>query len=120
VNAATEIDRLLAESGAVLVRHKKHLVYRLPNGRNFVAAKTPSDPARAAKNNLSDLRRALQAQATASDAKETPTVEPDLQNQPVPATAAAQPPPPAILPRAPPVLTPSELRSRIVALIARE
>ena len=59
MNAQQEIDRLLAQSGAVLVRQNKHLVYRLPNGRNFVAAKTPSDPDRAAKNGLSDLRRAL-------------------------------------------------------------
>jgi hypothetical protein len=41
------------------VRQGKHLVYRLPNGQNFVLAKTSGDPARAAKNNLSDLRRAL-------------------------------------------------------------
>jgi hypothetical protein len=59
MNAAVEVSRLLDESGAVLVRQNKHLVYRLPNGQTFVAAKTPSDPARAAKNNLSQLRRAL-------------------------------------------------------------
>jgi hypothetical protein len=59
MNATMEVDRLLEQSGAVLVRHKKHLVYRLPNGNNFVAAKTTSDPARAAKNNLSTLRNAL-------------------------------------------------------------
>jgi hypothetical protein len=60
MNAKHEIDRLLEESGAVLVRQNKHLVYRLPNGRNFVAPKTPSDPVRGAKNGLSDLRRALE------------------------------------------------------------
>ncbi len=59
MNAEQEICRLLEESGAVLVRQKNHLVYRLPNGKNFVAAKTSSDPERAAKNSLSDLRRAL-------------------------------------------------------------
>lgn len=59
MNAEQEVCRLLQESGAVLVRQNKHLVYRLPNGRNFVAAKTSSDPERAAKNSLSDLRRAL-------------------------------------------------------------
>lgn len=59
MNATVEVDRLLEQSGAVLVRHKKHLVYRLPNGNNFVVAKTTSDPARAAKNNLSTLRNAL-------------------------------------------------------------
>jgi hypothetical protein len=59
MNAATEVSRLLDTSGAVLVRQSNHLVYRLPNGQNFVAAKTSSDPVRAAKNNLSLLRRAL-------------------------------------------------------------
>lgn len=59
MNAEQEICRLLHESGAVLVRQNKHLVYRLPNGKNFVVAKTSSDPERAAKNGLSDLRRAL-------------------------------------------------------------
>jgi hypothetical protein len=59
MNAEIEVSRLLNESGAVLVRQSKHLVYRLPNGQNFVAAKTSSDPGRAAKNNLSQLRRAL-------------------------------------------------------------
>ena len=59
MNAAHEVDRLLSEHQAVLVRQNKHLVYRLPNGQNFVMAKTTSDPARAAKNNLTDLRRLL-------------------------------------------------------------
>jgi hypothetical protein len=59
MNAADEVNRLLKEHNAVLVRQGKHLVYRLPNGQNFVLAKTSGDPARAAKNNLSDLRRAL-------------------------------------------------------------
>jgi hypothetical protein len=59
MNAAAEVGRLLNEHGAVLVRHKKHLVYQLPNGQNFVMAKTTSDPARAAHNNLSELRHAL-------------------------------------------------------------
>ena len=58
MNPANEIDRLLSESGAVLVRQNKHPVYKLPNGRTFVIAKTPSD-ARSARNGLSELRRAL-------------------------------------------------------------
>jgi hypothetical protein len=73
MNAQTEIDRLLEESGAVLVRQNKHLVYRLPNGKNFVVAKTPSDPDRGAKNSLSDLRRALGAPRTT--ASQEPTLE---------------------------------------------
>lgn len=64
MNAQQEIDRLLSQSGAVLIRQNKHLVYRLPNGKNFVAAKTSSDPDRAAKNSLSELRRALGAPRT--------------------------------------------------------
>jgi hypothetical protein len=58
MNAAIEIDRLLDESGAVLVRQNKHLVYRLPNGHVFTRFKTPSDH-RASRNELSDLRHAL-------------------------------------------------------------
>lgn len=52
MNATTEITRLLSEHHVPLVRQKNHLVYRLPNGRNFVMAKTPSDPDRGAKNSL--------------------------------------------------------------------
>lgn len=50
-------DRLSAALhavGATLKREKKHLVYELPNGRVFVAAKSPSD-VRAEDNALSDL-----------------------------------------------------------------
>lgn len=57
MNPAVQRDRLL-DRHAVLVRDTNHLVYRLDNGQTFVAAKTPSDH-RAAKNNLSQLRRAL-------------------------------------------------------------
>ncbi len=59
MDATAEIERLLAENNAVLVRQNKHLVYRLSNGQTFVMAKTSSDPVRSAKNSLSDLRRAL-------------------------------------------------------------
>jgi hypothetical protein len=58
MNATAEIDRLLDQHGAVLVRQNKHLVYRLPNGGTFTRFKTPSDH-RAALNELSDLRHAL-------------------------------------------------------------
>ncbi len=40
MNAAAEVSRLLSECGAVLIRQNKHLVYSLPNGQNFVLAKT--------------------------------------------------------------------------------
>lgn len=54
---AQEIDRLLAESGAELVRHNKHLVYRLAKGKTWTRASTPSDH-KAELNMLRDLRRA--------------------------------------------------------------
>lgn len=58
MGAAQQVEDLLRESGAVLLRDRKHLVYRLPNGQKFTRSKTPSDR-RAAHNDLSDLRRAL-------------------------------------------------------------
>lgn len=50
----------LKRAGAVLIRWKKHDVYRLPNGRKFTLAKTASDQ-RSEQNHLTDLRRALKA-----------------------------------------------------------
>jgi hypothetical protein len=50
----------LSSAGAVLLRQGKHLVYRLPNGRKFTAASSPSD-VRAERNALSNLRHALDA-----------------------------------------------------------
>ncbi len=54
-----ELERMLEEHGAVLVRDGRHLVYKLPNGQTFVQSKTPGDAARGARNSLSDLRHAL-------------------------------------------------------------
>ena len=71
MNANAEVERLLQASSAVLVRHKRHLVYRLPNGQNFVVSKTTSDPARAGKNNLAELRRALGMHETPEQQGET-------------------------------------------------
>jgi hypothetical protein len=58
VSANEKVDDLLKESGAELIRDKKHLVYRLPGGATFVRSATPSDrkEGRAA---LSSLRHAL-------------------------------------------------------------
>lgn len=53
-----EIERLLQERGAVLVRQGNHNVYKLPNGKMFTRAKTPSD-VRSAHNSLRDLRHCL-------------------------------------------------------------
>lgn len=58
MNPEREVATLLEQSGAVLVRSKKHLIWRLPNGNTFTQASTPSDHM-AAANQLSDLRHAL-------------------------------------------------------------
>jgi hypothetical protein len=52
------IDSLLKQHGAVLVRQKKHYVWRLPDGRIWVHSKTASD-VRSLKNSYSDLCRLL-------------------------------------------------------------
>ena len=52
----TRLDRALAEAGARLERCRKHLVYRLPNGRIFVTPKSPSDT-RGEENALRELRK---------------------------------------------------------------
>lgn len=52
------LERALREAGAVLVRRKRHNVWRLPSGRMFVSAQSPSDR-RAEHNALRDLRAAL-------------------------------------------------------------
>lgn len=53
-----EIERILDEDGAKLIRDDNHRVYQLSNGARFVTAKTPSDW-RAAQNSLHDLKRQL-------------------------------------------------------------
>ena len=115
MNAQHEIDRLLAASGAVLVRQNKHLIYRLPNGQNFVAAKTSSDPDRAAKNSLSDLRRALGAQRR-SAAQETTVMEQPQETVNQSQQNRVPEPPPECSGQA----QQSALRSRVESMIARE
>ena len=53
-----QVEELLKQHGAKLVRHKKHQVWRFPDGRVYVMSSTPSDY-RAEDNNLRDLRRML-------------------------------------------------------------
>jgi len=53
----TILDQL-KRAGAVLVRNKNHQIWRLPNGRNYVMAQTPSDR-RAERNQARELRKAL-------------------------------------------------------------
>lgn len=50
--------RIIHENGGRLVRQKRHLVFRFPDGRKFVVPKTPSD-LRAWRNSLSILMRLL-------------------------------------------------------------
>ena len=50
--------RIIHENGGRLVRRKRHLVFRFPDGRKFVAPSTPSD-LRAWRNSLSVLMRFL-------------------------------------------------------------
>ena len=59
MNPEIEIQKLLNENGAKLLRNNKHQVWGLPNGREFTCANTPSDR-RAAANALSDLRKVLE------------------------------------------------------------
>lgn len=59
----TELDRLLADAKATLHRHgSKHEVWKLPNGRLFVASVSPSDW-RSIRNARSTLRRLLKETA---------------------------------------------------------
>lgn len=62
-NPEKQIDDLLQDAGAKLIRKSRHAVYRFPNGRNFITPATPSDR-RWAHNSLSDLRRILAAQSS--------------------------------------------------------
>lgn len=52
------IQRLLKSSGAILLRNKKHPIYKLPNGKRFTLSASPSDH-RACKNALSVLKNQL-------------------------------------------------------------
>lgn len=58
MRVTSPVQQLLRESGAVLVRQKKHLVYQLPNGRRVTMSATPSDW-RAERKQMRDIRRAL-------------------------------------------------------------
>ena len=56
------VKDLLKQAGAVLLRDRKHRVYRLANGQTLVMAKTPSDQ-RGTRNAVASLRRAIRGQA---------------------------------------------------------
>lgn len=55
-----KIHRALKLAGEVLLRQRKHQIWRLPDGRNYIIATTPGDW-RAEQNQLTDLRRMLRA-----------------------------------------------------------
>ena len=57
VESVTILDQL-KRAGAVLVRRKNHQVWRLPNGRRYVMAQTPSDR-RAGRNQAAVLKRLI-------------------------------------------------------------
>lgn len=88
VDAQREIERLLKEHHAVLARDGKHLVYKLPNGHTVVLPRTPSDY-RAARNTLSDLRRALGIVRAAPEEK---GIIMPIVDHPAPPQAPATPP----------------------------
>lgn len=58
MDARSEATRILEQNGAILKRDKKHEVWQLPNGKQFVRASTPSD-IRSDQNSLADLKRML-------------------------------------------------------------
>jgi len=53
-----DIEALIKQHGGKLVRSKRHLVYKFPDGRCFTLSSTPSDVF-AERNNLTNLRRLL-------------------------------------------------------------
>jgi hypothetical protein len=126
MNAAEQINRILDECGAVLVRQNKHKVYRLPNNQTFVLANTASDH-RAAANSLSDLRRILgitkqeQSVSTATVTPEVPLPVPvEAPATPAPVSVASDATPPeAAPPAAPAEPKPETLADRIVTAIAQ-
>ncbi len=114
MNPTIEVERLLKESGAVLIRRKKHLVYRLPSGQNIVMAKTSSDPERAAKNNLKNIRHVLGIDREAIPKHKGESDMP-VQQTAVPVVATPQE-------QAAPVVAPQQgsLKQAIEAAIVRE
>lgn len=53
-----KVEELLKQSGAVLIRSKRHQIWRLPNGKTFVRSKTPSSR-NTDKKSYADLRNLL-------------------------------------------------------------
>lgn len=66
MDPAKQLKEMLKQDGAELLRHKKHLVYRLSNGQNFVVPSTCSDH-RGLLNAVKDLEKRLGLRAVATD-----------------------------------------------------
>lgn len=52
-----ELKAMLNQHGAVLCRQRKHLIYKLPDGRILTVSATGSDSQHGARNALADLKR---------------------------------------------------------------
>ena len=59
MNERKDVEALIKEHGGVLVRQKKHQVWKFPDGRIFTMASTPGDCVHAERNNMTDLRNFL-------------------------------------------------------------
>lgn len=55
----SEVEQLLKEHNAVLVRKRKHQVWKFPDGRIFVCPSTPSNEYTGDRKQLSNLRHIL-------------------------------------------------------------
>lgn len=61
-----QLREMLACAGATLVRNKKHVVYKLPNGQTIPMSQTPSDW-RASRKRITTLKHALATKAEVKD-----------------------------------------------------
>ena len=75
-----EINQLLHRTGAKLLRRKRHQIYRLQSGGNFVQASTPSDWRRS-RNSLGVLKRILTPHPDQDENKATVPARPDPEPQ---------------------------------------
>ncbi len=70
-----EFARLLDQSGARLIRKRRHAIYRLPSGGNIVCSATPSSWS-ASRKRVRDLRHIIRNQVNASAVPEKPEPHP--------------------------------------------
>lgn len=75
-----EIEQLLHRTGAKLLRRKRHQIYRLQSGENFVQASTPSDWRRS-RNSLGVLKRILRPHPDQGGNDAVAPPRPDPENQ---------------------------------------